>query len=77
MNLPTLTQDEIAAITGYSRSAEQVAELHRLGFQRARVDRLGRVVLERAHYEAVCDGRFAANSAQRENDRPKVARVRA
>ena len=57
-----LPADELFAVTGYSRAAEQLAELHRLGFVRARIDRLGRVVLERAHYDAVCDGRFARNS---------------
>jgi hypothetical protein len=31
-------------------------ELHRQGFSRARRDRLGRLVLERAHYDAVCAG---------------------
>ena len=72
-----LTPPEIAEITGYVRPAEQLAELHKLGFARARMDRTGRIVLERAHYQAVCEGRFAANASRSDNDRPKVARVRA
>ena len=72
-----LSASEIYDLTGYARPVEQLAELHRLGFTRARIDRLNRVVLERAHYDAVCDGRFAANAARSDNDRPKVARVRA
>lgn len=72
-----LTPDELLAVSGYARAAEQLAELHRLGFIRARIDRLGRVVLERSHYEAVCDGRFARNSVASDTDRPRVARVRA
>lgn len=51
-----LTDAELAALTGYKRAAEQLAELHRQGFARARRDRLGHVVLERAHYHAVCAG---------------------
>lgn len=51
-----LTDAELHALTGYRQSAAQLAELHRQGFARARRDRLGRVVLERAHYLAVCGG---------------------
>lgn len=45
-----LSNDEIKDLTGYSRKAEQLEELHRRGFYRAYRDRLGRVVLERAHF---------------------------
>ncbi len=51
-----LSDAELVALTGYKRAAEQLIELHRQGFNRARRDRLGRVVLERAHYDAVCQG---------------------
>ena len=61
-----LTDDELIALTGYRRPTEQLVELHRQGFMRARRDRVGRVILERAHYEAVCSG------ARPEQDRPKV-----
>lgn len=61
-----LTDPELVALTGYQRQSEQLAELHRQGFVRARRDRAGRVVLERAHYEAVCAGQRAPA------DRPRV-----
>ncbi len=51
-----LTRSELQRITGYRRPAEQLVELHRRGFHRAHRDRSGQVVLERAHYEAVCRG---------------------
>lgn len=70
---PTLSHLELFDVTGYSRAGEQLAELHRLGFPRARIDRLGRCVLERAHYEAVCDGRYVANG--RDVNRPRVREV--
>lgn len=49
-----LTDAELVALTGYKRAAEQIAELHRQGFVRARKSMAGGVILERAHYEAVC-----------------------
>lgn len=52
-----LTTEEVHALTGYKRPAQQLAELHRLGYWRARRAPItGRIVLERAHYEAVCAG---------------------
>lgn len=48
-----LGPDELRDITGYVQPAAQLAELHNRGFFRARRDRLGRVVLTRAHYDAV------------------------
>ena len=53
----TLSQDEIRAITDYVQPAAQLAELLRRGFDRARrSSRTGMVILERAHYDAVCAG---------------------
>lgn len=49
-----LTDAEIRRITGCKRAADQVEELLRQGFHRARRARDGSVVLERAHYLAVC-----------------------
>ena len=60
----TLTPDEIEAVTGYKRAADQLKALESRGFYRAFL-RAGRVVLERAHYEAVCAGSI-------ERARPKV-----
>lgn len=58
MNLDALllSPAEIARLTGYRRGQEQLEELHRQGFFRARRNRLGEVVLERAHYDAVAAG---------------------
>ena len=52
----SLTPDEVAEVTGYRQQAKQLEELHRQGFWRARRSITGRVILERAHYEAVCRG---------------------
>lgn len=52
----TLTEQEIRELTGYKRAADQLAELKRQGFWRARRNVLGAVVLEREHYLAVCSG---------------------
>jgi hypothetical protein len=53
MSALTLSPEQLAALTGYKRQAEQLAELHRRGYSRAYRDRLGRVVLTRAHFESV------------------------
>ena len=60
----TLTPDELYEITRYKRQADQLKYLHKRGFHRAVIQR-GQVLLERAHYEAVCAGAF-------EPARPKV-----
>ncbi len=53
----TLTPDELQALTGYKQPAAQLAELHRQGYWRARRAPItGRVIVERAHYEAVAQG---------------------
>jgi len=58
-----LTRQELQQITGYKRASEQLAELVRQGFYRARRSRVdGSVILERPHYDAVCAGsRMPAN----------------
>lgn len=59
-----LTADELLALTGYSQSHKQLEELRRQGYHRARRSPVtGRVILERAHYEAVAAG--AAGDQQR------------
>lgn len=56
----TLTHAELVELTGYRRAAEQVAELQRQGYSRARRCKVtGRAILERAHYLAVCAGHQA------------------
>lgn len=56
----TLTPAELKQLTGYEQPSRVLAELHRQGFHRARRDRFGQVVLERAHYDAVCAGAVEA-----------------
>jgi hypothetical protein len=69
----TFSPDELVEITGGLRQpAAQLRELHRQGFHRARRGSVGQVILERAHYEAVCSGRLAANDPGR--PRPRVRR---
>lgn len=51
----TLSPEELFELTGYRRPAEQLAELQRQGFYRARRSpTTGAIILERAHYDAVC-----------------------
>jgi hypothetical protein len=51
----TLTPDELADLTGYRTATKQLNVLRNRGFVRAYISRRG-VVLERAHYDAVCRG---------------------
>lgn len=63
----TLNAAELEELTGYARPGDQVAELLRLGYTRARRCKVtGRAVLERAHYEAVASGQAGQQT------RPKV-----
>ena len=65
MNSLTLGPTEIAQLTGYEQATKQLDVLHKRGFTRAFIGRRG-LVLERAHYEAVCRGqidRLEANKA--------------
>lgn len=56
----TLSEQELREITGYKRAADQLPALHRQGFFRARRSTTtGDVILERAHYDAVCAGQVA------------------
>lgn len=51
-----LDADELERVTGYKTPKRQVKELRRQGFYRARIAVTGNVILERAHYDAVCAG---------------------
>lgn len=51
-----LTEAELIRITGYELATKQLNVLRERGFHRAFIDRNGALVLERAHYEAVCQG---------------------
>lgn len=61
-----LSAEELIAITGYKRPGDQLAELQLRGFHRARRSRVtGEVILERAHYDAVCAGSQARANVPR------------
>ena len=53
-----LNAEEIEAMTGFKLATRQLAVLRDRGFHRAFVNRAGAVVLERAHYDAVCRGQM-------------------
>lgn len=67
-----LSTKEIRYITGYVQPSRQLEELRRQGFWRARRDRLGQVILERAHYQAVCAGMAGQPAANDSQHRPRV-----
>jgi hypothetical protein len=63
---------EIERITGgLTQPRRQVEELRKHGYWRARLVR-GAVILERAHYNAVCAGAVEPQAEARDNVRPKV-----
>jgi hypothetical protein len=52
-----LSEKELYLITGYKKPQLQLQELKRQGFYRARQSqRTGSIILERAHYDAICRG---------------------
>jgi hypothetical protein len=51
-----LSHAELVQLTRYERAERQLEVLHLRGFHRAYIGRDKTVVLERAHYEAVCRG---------------------
>ena len=68
-----LTKAELRELTGYKRAAEQITELLRQGFYRARRSRVdGCVILERPHYDAICAG--ASTPANEPKLRPVTRR---
>jgi hypothetical protein len=58
-----MSEEEIQTLTGFKHPNRQVEMLHLLGFTRAHKTRAGRVVLERAHFEAVSQGNFIKTTA--------------
>lgn len=52
-----LQSEELLQLTGYRAPTKQLEVLHKRGFSRAFIGRRG-VVLERAHFEAVCRGQI-------------------
>lgn len=70
---PTLTAAELVEVSGgYVRAADQLRVLHERGFTRAYIPTVGRrrVVLERAHYDAVVRGQFGQADTPKEEARP-------
>lgn len=67
----TLSPEEVRRIAGgYKRPGDQLRELHRLGFWRARLAKVtNEVILERPHYDAVSQG---AGGAANDAGRPKL-----
>ena len=59
----TLTDDELYELTHSHQGACQLRRLHDAGFARARIIH-GRVVLERRHYDAVCQGSMAESKPE-------------
>lgn len=54
--MPVILQsEELLQLTGYEQATKQLEVLHKRGFTRAFIGRRG-LVLERAHFEAVCRG---------------------
>ena len=53
----TLTKQENTALTQYERATDQLRVLHQRGFNRAFIGRLGKIVLERGHYDSVIAAR--------------------
>jgi hypothetical protein len=72
----TLTAAEIERLTGgYKRPADQLRELHRQGFYRARRGRVtGEVILERAHVDAVAAGQVPVQNGELRNH-PKLRAI--
>jgi hypothetical protein len=78
MTNPTMSEAEIKQITGYKRPGDQLAELRRQGFHRARRSRTtGHVILEREHYQAVCAGARSRERLSAEAPRVHVPQLRA
>ncbi len=73
MHSVILTREEIEALSGYQWPSKQLAELKRQGFYRARIGPAGGVLVERAHYEAVCVGPRA--ELNRPHVRPALRKV--
>lgn len=66
----TLPAEQIQRMTGYKRPADQLRELHRQGFYRARRAKVtGEVILERPHYDAVAAG---IQPSTPQGNRPKL-----
>lgn len=64
-----LSPEEIQSITGYTSATKQLQVLHDRGFVRAYRAREGKIILERRHFESVCDGVFSNNANSQKSTR--------
>lgn len=72
-----LSEAELQLLTGYKRAADQLQELHKQGFYRARRGPVtGNIILERVHYEAVCGGLVDHRPERKERPVVKVPTVK-
>lgn len=60
-----VSRDEIERMTGYVMPCKQLDVLHQRGFVRAYRNRLGEVILEQSHYDAVTRGQFGPQAPAR------------
>jgi hypothetical protein len=58
--MTTIPTDQIERMTGYVLPCKQLEALHARGFVRAYRNRLGVVILEQSHFDAVTRGTFGA-----------------
>lgn len=73
MNGIRLTEVELVELTDYHQPAKQLEVLREQGFWRARRSlATGRVVLERAHYEAVCAGETKPGRGGKQRPEPEL-----
>jgi hypothetical protein len=72
-----MSQIQVKRISGgYEQPRRQLEALREQGFWRARLGRDHRVVLERAHYDAVCAGAVEPGREPRDTHRPKLHAIR-
>lgn len=73
-----LSDDEVEALAGgLTQPQRQLEELRKQGFWRVRLSRAHKVILERAHYEAVCAGAVQPAANQPGNrERPQLQSIR-
>ena len=70
----TLTPAELHEITGYTQPTRQLAMLRERGYWRAWMQH-GCVILERAHYEAVCSGLMQQNGSRGNMHEPQLRSI--
>lgn len=78
MSSVTLTEGELVQVAGgHTQPRRQLTELHKRGFWRARLGIHGRVVLERAHFDAVCAGALPPGQAKVDTPgRPRLEAIK-